>query len=105
MRVGAEYFSQPSEPAQRRYEALRAYFVDGLAATEVAARFGYTPAVVHQMASDLRAGRAAFFRDSKPGPKDVMSSPSDPTCRDLLSSSAERVRAGLVTVELEEAPE
>ena len=69
MRVGAEYFSQPSEPAQRRYEALRAYFVDGLAATEVAARFGYTPAVVHQMASDLRAGRAAFFRDSKPGPK------------------------------------
>ena len=69
MRVGAEYFSQPSQPAQRRYEALRAYFVDGLAATEVAARFGYTPAVVHQMASDLRAGRAAFFRDSKPGPK------------------------------------
>jgi transposase len=69
MRVGAEYFSQPSEPAQRRYEALRAYFVDGLAASEVAARFGYTPANVHQMASDLRAGRAAFFRDSKPGPK------------------------------------
>jgi hypothetical protein len=37
-------------------------------------------------------------------PKDVMSSPSDPTCRDLLSSSAERVRAGVQTVELEEAP-
>jgi hypothetical protein len=36
--------------------------------------------------------------------KDVMSSPSDPTCRDLLSSSAERVRAGVQTVELEEAP-
>jgi transposase len=69
MRAGAEYFSRPSEPAQRRYEALRAYFVDGLAASEVAARFGYSPANVHQMASDLRAGRAAFFRDSKPGPK------------------------------------
>lgn len=69
MRAGAEYFSQPSEPAQRRYEALRAYFVDGLPASEVAARFGYSPANVHQMASDLRAGRAAFFRDSKPGPK------------------------------------
>jgi transposase len=69
MRVGAEYFSRPSEPAQRRYEALRAYFVDGLAASDVAARFGYSPANVHQMASDLRAGRAAFFRDSKPGPK------------------------------------
>src|SRR5688500_9024381 len=69
MRAGAEYFSEPSEPAQRRYEALRAYFVDGLAASEVAARFGYSRANVHQMASDLRAGRAAFFRDSRPGPK------------------------------------
>ncbi|MCA1700482.1 MAG: hypothetical protein LC790_16915 [Actinobacteria bacterium] len=69
MRAGAEYFCEPSEPAQRRYEALRAYFVDGLAASEVATRFGYTPAVVHQMASDLRAGRSAFFLDSKPGPK------------------------------------
>jgi hypothetical protein len=68
MRVGGEYFAEPGEPAQRRYEALRAYFVEELAATEVAARFGYSPAVVHQMASDLRAGRAAFFRDSKPGP-------------------------------------
>jgi hypothetical protein len=36
--------------------------------------------------------------------KDVMSGPSDPTCRDLLSSSAERVRAGVQTMELEEAP-
>jgi transposase len=69
MRPGAEYFSRPAEPAQRRYEALRAYFVDGLAANEVAERFGYSPANVHQMASDLRAGRAVFFRDSKPGPK------------------------------------
>ncbi len=48
---------------------MRAYFVDELSAAEVAARFGYSPAVVHQMASDLRAGRASFFRDSRPGPK------------------------------------
>ena len=69
MRAGAEYFAEPAEPAQRRYEALRAYFVEELSAAEVAERFGYSPAVVHQMASDLRAGRAAFFRDSRPGPK------------------------------------
>lgn len=69
MRSGAEYFVAPTDPAQRRYEALRAYFVEELPAVEVAARFGYSPAVVHQMASELRAGRAAFFRDSKPGPK------------------------------------
>jgi transposase len=69
MRAGSEYFLEPAEPAQRRYEALRAYFVDGLAASEVAARFGYSPASVHQMASELRAGDARYFRSSKPGPK------------------------------------
>jgi transposase len=69
MRAGSEYFLKPSEPAQRRYEALRAYFVDGLQASEVAARFGYSPASVHQMASELRAGEARYFRSSKPGPR------------------------------------
>ncbi|MCA1678161.1 MAG: hypothetical protein LC790_04225 [Actinobacteria bacterium] len=69
MRAGAEYFAEPAQPAQRRYEALRAYFVEERSAADVAERFGYSPAVVHQMASDLRAGRAAFFRDSRPGPK------------------------------------
>lgn len=69
MRLGGEYFAQPAEPAQRRYEALRAYFVEELSAAEVGARFGYSPAVVHQMASELRSGRARFFASSKPGPR------------------------------------
>jgi transposase len=69
MRSGGEYFSTPAEPAQRRYETLRAYFVEGLSAAEAGQRFGYSPAVVHQMASELRAGKAQFFASSKPGPK------------------------------------
>ena len=69
MRPGGEYFTKPAEPTQRRYEALRAYFVDGLSAVEVGKRFGYSPQVVHQMASELRAGKAQFFHSSKPGPK------------------------------------
>jgi transposase len=69
MRSGGEYFTHPSEPAQRRYEALRAYFLDELSAAEVAAHFGYSPRVVHQMASELRAGKAKFFTTSRPGPK------------------------------------
>ena len=60
MRPGGEYFTEPEEPTQRRYEALRAYFIEGLTASEVAARFGYSPQVVHQMASELRAIRAAY---------------------------------------------
>ena len=69
MRSGAEYFLEPSTPAQRRYEAMRAYLVDGASATEVAGRFGYSTATVHQLAAELRAGRTDFFRSSKPGPK------------------------------------
>ncbi len=69
MRSGSEHFTDPKVPAQRRYEALRAYFIEELSAAEVGDRFGYSPANVHQMASELRSGNAAFFIDSKPGPK------------------------------------
>ncbi len=69
MRAGAEYFTEPAEPVQRRYEALRHYFVEEASAEAVGARFGYSPATVHQLAAELRAGRSSFFRSSKPGPK------------------------------------
>jgi transposase len=69
MRDGADYFTSPVEPAQRRYEALRAYFMEDASAAEVAARFGYSPATVHQLAAELRAGRTQLFVSSKPGPK------------------------------------
>ncbi|MGH9122710.1 MAG: hypothetical protein ACRDYC_12355, partial [Acidimicrobiales bacterium] len=69
MRSGSEFFTSPGEPAQRRYEALRAYFVEGEGADEAGSRFGYSSATMYQLASDLRAGKAAFFASSKPGPK------------------------------------
>ncbi|MGO9205943.1 MAG: hypothetical protein ACLQBX_07115 [Candidatus Limnocylindrales bacterium] len=69
MRPGSEFFTSPFEPPQRRYEALRAYFVEESSAEAVAARFGYSQATIHQLASELRAGRTEFFRSSKPGPK------------------------------------
>ncbi len=69
MRRGGEFFTEPTDPVQRRYEALRCYFVDEASAEDVGARFGYSPATVHQLAAELRAGRTTFFRSSKPGPK------------------------------------
>jgi hypothetical protein len=46
------YFLEPRTPAQRQYEALRAFFIDGLPSAEAAAAFGYTPGsfrvLVHQ---------------------------------------------------------
>jgi hypothetical protein len=69
MREGAEYFTAPAGAAQRRYEALRAYFLHDMPAAEVADRFGYSTASVHQMATLLRHGKLALFIETKPGPK------------------------------------
>src|SRR5467141_962236 len=69
VRAGGEFFTSPVDPAQRRYEALRAYVVDGEAAEAAGARFGYSKATMYQMATDLRPGRCEFFVSSKPGPK------------------------------------
>ena len=69
MRAGAEFFTEPSGPAQRRYEAMRAYFVDEQPAAAVADQFGYSTASVHQMATLLRSGRMHLFADARPGPK------------------------------------
>jgi hypothetical protein len=48
----ARRFLEPSNSTHRRYEALRAFFVDGLPSAQAAARFGYTPGsfrvLVHQ---------------------------------------------------------
>jgi len=40
--LGAEFFTAPSQVNHRRYEALRAFFVDGMTHAQAAARFGYT---------------------------------------------------------------
>ena len=69
MRDGAQYFTEPASSAQRRYEALRAYFLDEMPAAEVADRFGYSTASIHQMASLLRQGRLTLFAGTRPGPK------------------------------------
>lgn len=69
LRTGAEYFTQPGGAGQRRYEALRAYFVEGASAAEIADRFGYSTASVHQMATLLRTRKLAVFTEAKPGPK------------------------------------
>jgi hypothetical protein len=69
MRPGAEFFTEPTHPAQRRYEAMRAYVVDGVPAAQIADQFGYSTASVHQMATLLRSGRMQFFAETRPGPK------------------------------------
>jgi hypothetical protein len=50
-----QYFLAPQETSQRRYEALRAVFVDGEPLAIVAQRFGYKVATLKSMACRFRA--------------------------------------------------
>ena len=69
-RPGHEQFTRPSQANQRRYEALRAYFVEGASAGEVAQRLGYTRASIETLVRDYRQGRLGeLFLAPRPGPK------------------------------------
>jgi hypothetical protein len=65
------FFEKPAKPSQRQYEALRAYFVEGLASAEVARRFGYTPAAFRMLCYDFRRGQLPdFFAVRQSGPRE-----------------------------------
>lgn len=49
------FFLEPNQTLHRRYEALRAVFVDQQPQMEVAKRFGYTYATLRRLVSDFRA--------------------------------------------------
>jgi len=66
---GAEFFTAPEQVNHRRYEALRAFFVEGLTHAEVAERFGYTRWAMVNLVRDYRAGTLDLFAPArKPGP-------------------------------------
>src|SRR5437763_2319679 len=65
----ARRFLEPSNSTHRQYEALRAFFVDGVPSAEAAARFGYTPGsfrvLVHQFRN--QPGREFFVPTAREG--------------------------------------
>ena len=65
-----EWFTCPQQVNQRRYEALRALFVDGLTHEQAAARFGYTRWSMVDLVRQYRAGKLDLFTPvGRPGPK------------------------------------
>ncbi len=73
--MSKDFFLYPSDPMQKRYEALRASFVDGLSAQEIAERFGYSIHTVNALRRDFKAGTLhPFFRPLVRGPKHPRSS-------------------------------
>jgi hypothetical protein len=78
----AKVFLTPTNATHRQYEALRAYFVDGLSSTDVADRFGYTPGSFRVLCHEFRKDpRREFFLPSKKGPR---SSPKTDPVRETI---------------------
>jgi transposase len=68
-REGAEAFTAPEQVNQRRYEALRAYFVDGATYAQAGRRFGYTRWAMIDLVRRYRDGKLTLFAPPrKPGP-------------------------------------
>ena len=62
----SDRFLQPTNSTHRQYEALRAYYVEGLTSVEVAQRFGYAPGSFRVLAHQFgQAPERPFFLPSK----------------------------------------
>jgi len=97
MRPGGEFFATPADATQRRYEGLRAYFLEGLSAAEAARRVGWATETLNTAVRDFRAGRREFFVTGKPGPK---SAPAKDAARARIVALR---RAGHSAYEISEA--
>jgi hypothetical protein len=66
----ARSFLLPANPTHRQYEALRAFFVDRLAAQEAAKRFGYTYGSFRILCHEFRQNpQREFFQKPPTGPR------------------------------------
>jgi hypothetical protein len=63
------FFLSPKSPKQRQYEALRAYVIEEVPASEAAGRFGFTTKSLYALTHDLRVGKLDIFPKRIKGPK------------------------------------
>ncbi|MCK4761639.1 MAG: hypothetical protein KAW12_05520 [Candidatus Aminicenantes bacterium] len=67
------FFNKPINTEQKRYEALRAFYIDKLSAKQTAKKFGFTTAyfkkLQYQYAAEIKKGHNPFFIQKKKGPK------------------------------------
>jgi transposase len=95
--LGADFFTAPGQVNHRRYEALRAFFVDGLTHAQAAARFGYTRWAMVNLVREYRAGGLDMFAaPRKPGPPPGVTPAKDRARKRVV----ELRRQGLSTYEI-----
>src|SRR5258707_2884772 len=65
------FFAEPATPRQRQYEALRAFYLEGLTSAQAAERFGCSPGAFRVLCHGFRRGELPeFFAATRPGPRD-----------------------------------
>ena len=70
MKDYAPFFLTPTNRTHKKYEALRACFVERKPLAEVAKTFGYSPGSLRNLCSEFRKNpHQDFFVERKPGPK------------------------------------
>jgi hypothetical protein len=79
-----QFFLEPQQACHRRYEALRAVFVEGQPLELVAGRFGYKLSTLRSMVSRFRSQRRGgvtppfFARTAAGGPAELRRAKSAP---------------------------
>ena len=75
------FFAEPSQPRQRMYEALRAYFLEDQPSQKVARNFGYSPGAFRVLCHQFRRDPdPQFFVTPSHGPR---SQPKKSSAREL----------------------
>ena len=65
------FFAEPATPRHRQYEALRAFFLEGLSSAEAARRFGYSVGAFRVLCHGFRHGTLPeFFATIRTGPRE-----------------------------------
>ncbi|MBU4264210.1 MAG: hypothetical protein KKC76_20355 [Proteobacteria bacterium] len=65
-----KFFLEPSNSTHRQYEALRAFFVEGIPSAEAARRYGYTPGSFRVLCHDFKKNpQREFFLPPAKGPQ------------------------------------
>jgi transposase len=101
----AAFFTQPVPAWQRRYEALRAFFVDRLPTQLVAERFGFAPGYVRLLCHQFRHGKIDLAEIPQQG-KSARHKVSSETRSKIVAWRKQRLSAGeIVELLSEEAVE
>jgi len=64
----ADFFKHPKNTAHKRYEALRAFYLESITQEEAANRVGYSTKTFQSLVSNFQNGKIHFFMESQHGP-------------------------------------